>query len=108
MAVTKKPTRSHVSGFIKRFKEHKEQKVVSFAILDEKFVLPWSSTFAMAVRLSDMRRWNILVMFETTDKAHPRITGIIPQPEWAQRKAAIDGLGYDEVLALRPGGRVLN
>ncbi len=108
MAVTKKPTRSHVSGFIKRFKEHVAQEVISFAVLDEKFVLPWSSTFAMVVRLSDMRRWNVLVLFETTSKKHPRITGIIELPEWKQVKAASDGAGYDEVKALRPDGKVLN
>lgn len=103
-----KTTRSHVSGFVKRFREVKNQRTVSFVVRKQAFVLPGDSTFAMAIRIANLRKWNVLVLFETTDKKHPRITGIIELPEWKQVKAASDGVGYDEVCALRPSGKVLN
>lgn len=103
-----KTTRSHASGFVKRFRETKNQRTTAFAIQKQQFVLPSDSTFAMVIRMANLRKWPVLVLFEFGDKKHPRITGVIELPEWKQVKAASEGAGYDEVRALRPGGKVLN
>ena len=99
--------RSHVSGFVKNLRENLGQKVVTFRVAKRRFILPGKSTFATAIRVADLCEWNVLVLFEADEGAHPRITGIIERPLWSQVQAASEGKPFDDVKALCPEGRPL-
>lgn len=99
--------RSHVSGFVKKLRENLGQKVVTFRVAGQRFIVPGTSTFATAIRMADICEWNVLVLFEEEGKVHPRITGIIHRPLWAQVSAASEGQPYDDVKAMCPDGRPL-
>lgn len=100
-------TRGHVSGFVKNLKENHNQRVVTFRVANQRFVLPELSTFATAIRLASICGWNVLVFFENEGRAHPRVTGVIQRPLWAEVSAASKGWLYDEVNTICQGGRPL-
>lgn len=107
MAKRQHTNRSHVSGFVKKLKNNLGQKVVTFGVANEKFILPEKSTFTTAIRLADVCKWNVLILFDYNGSFHPRIMGVISHPLWSQVKAASDGAGYEAVKALCPEGRPL-
>lgn len=106
-AESKKPIRTHVSGFVKGLKDNLGHKVATFMVLDQKFILPQTSTFTMAIRMAKLRHWNVLVMFDDDGTVHPKVTGVIVQPLWRQHNAAANGESYEAVKALCPNGRPL-
>lgn len=95
-------TLSHVSGFIKRFKNNLDQKVITFWVVHQKFILPEKSTFATAIRAAHVSQQNILILFDNSGGRYPRITGVISQPRWAQVRAASLGEDYETIKTLYP------
>ena len=83
--------RSHVSGFVKQFKEHVNHNTVTFSVTGQKFILPKASTFANLVILARKSEVNVLLTFEKTQKVHPTVTGVVIKPSWAQIKTASEG-----------------
>lgn len=100
-AETNRPTCTHVSGFVKGFKDNKEHGVVTFRVVKQKFVLPRTSTFAVEITAAQESNWNVLVLFNEDGTVHPKITGVITKPLWSQHSAASNGEDYVAVKALK-------
>ena len=107
MAETKN-TRSYVAGFLKRVKYNKEQRVMTFVVAKQSFVLPSDSSFGVTIQDAELCNWNVLVLFEGSEYKHPRVLGIITKPLWAQVDAASKGDSFETIKALLPEGRALN
>ena len=107
MAETKN-TRSYVSGFPKRVKYHKEQRVLTFIVAKQSFVLPSDSSFWMIIQVAKRHNSNVLILFEDTESKHPRVLGIITKPVWSQVHAASKGADFETVKALLPEGRSID
>ena len=97
----KRPTRTHVSGFVKGFHENCGHGVINFRVVEQKFVLPVISTFALEIIKARKNDWNVLVLFNDDGTFHPKVTGVIPRPKWRQHNAASNGESYETVKALK-------
>lgn len=107
MTTSNHTNRGYASGFVKRLKNNLKQKVVTFGVANKKFILPEKSTFTTVIRVADVCKWNVLILFENNGNFYPRITGVISKPLWVQVKEASDGADYEAVKALCSEGRPL-
>ncbi|MEI6810550.1 MAG: hypothetical protein WCK60_00685 [Candidatus Nomurabacteria bacterium] len=98
---SKRPTRTHVSGFVKGFHENRGHGVITFRVIEQKFVLPRTSTFASEITKAKKNDWNVIVLFSEDGTVHPKITGVITKPKWRQHNAAAAGEDYETVKALK-------
>lgn len=97
----KRPTHTHVSGFVKGWKDNKGHGVINFRVVKQKFVLPRASTFAVEITTAKESGWNVIVLFNEDGTVHPKITGVITKPLWRQRNAVTNGETYEVVKALK-------
>ena len=92
---------SHVAGFVKGLKVNPMHGVMTFSVLEKRFVLPDKvTTFTSAIREAKMERKNVLILFKEMDGTDNEITGVFVSPKWSQVRAAAEGKSYDEVYEL--------
>ena len=99
-------TRSHVSGFVKKFRYNRMHKTITFVIAKQSFVIPSRTTFGALIRVANISKQNVLVIFDDSGRTHPKVLGVIGAPLWSQVSAASQGLDFEAVKAIYPKDRM--
>lgn len=87
--------RGYVSGFVRGYKETKQEQI-SFRVCGRRFLVPRRSIFAGHVQTVYRHDLPILIVFEEVGY-HPKIEGMVNCPLWAEVAAAARGESISEV-----------
>lgn len=95
MATREEPKRSHVSGFVRGYKEMRDGQL-SFKVCGRKFLVSRNTIFAGHVQTVYRHHLPILIVF-LEDGYYPKIEGVVNCPLWCEVAAAERGASVSEI-----------